>query len=156
MLRQQAAALRSQNAVRGVEWSLHFSRANLHQQNFTCQHGKAQEQCPFLWLGTQHHQTVASRQIHGQTTEKLPLIVQLSFGNCKEFSYSSKSCVWLCFQDGFSVDVVFLDLAKAFDKEPHKRSLEKLNKHGIGGKLLSVIGNWLSLSNRKQRPKGMY
>ena len=45
--------------------------------------------------------------------------------------------------------VVFLDLAKAFDKVPHKRLLEKLNKHGIRGKLLSVIGNWLS--NRKQR-----
>ena len=51
--------------------------------------------------------------------------------------------------DGFSVDVVFLDLAKAFDKVPHKRLLEKLRKHGIGGKLLNVIGNWLS--NRKQR-----
>ena len=49
----------------------------------------------------------------------------------------------------FSVDVVFLDLAKAFDKEPHKRLLEKLRKHGIGGKLLNVVGNWLS--NRKQR-----
>jgi len=48
--------------------------------------------------------------------------------------------------DGFSVDVVFLDLAKAFDKVPHKRLLEKLNKHGIGGKLLSVVGNWLSNS----------
>jgi len=51
--------------------------------------------------------------------------------------------------DGFSVDVVFLDLAKAFDKVPHKRLLEKLSKHGIRGKLLSVIGNWLS--NGKQR-----
>ena len=48
-----------------------------------------------------------------------------------------------------SVDVVFLDLAKAFDKVPHKRLLEKLRKHGIGGKLLNVIDNWLS--NRKQR-----
>ena len=51
--------------------------------------------------------------------------------------------------NGFSVDVVFLDLAKAFEKVPHKRLLEKLSKDGIRGKLLSVIGNWLS--NRKQR-----
>ena len=51
--------------------------------------------------------------------------------------------------DGFSVDVVFLDLAKAFDKVHHKRLLEKLSKHGKRGKLLSVIGNWLS--NREQR-----
>jgi len=56
--------------------------------------------------------------------------------------------------DGFSVDVVFFDLAKAFDKVPHKRLLEKLSKHGIRGKLLSVIGNWLS--NRKQRFKGRW
>jgi len=51
--------------------------------------------------------------------------------------------------EGYSVDVVFLDLAKAFDKVPHERLLEKLRKHGIRGKLLSVIGDWLR--NRKQR-----
>jgi len=50
---------------------------------------------------------------------------------------------------GYPVDVVFLDLAKAFDKVPHQRLLEKLKKHGTAGKLLSVIGDWLS--NRKQR-----
>jgi len=31
------------------------------------------------------------------------------------------------------MDVVFLDLAKAFNKVPHKRLIEKLQKHGIGG-----------------------
>ena len=36
-----------------------------------------------------------------------------------------------------------------FDKVPHQRLLEKLKKRGIRGKLLSVIGDWLS--NRKQR-----
>jgi len=42
--------------------------------------------------------------------------------------------------EGYSVDVVFLDLAKAFDKVPHERLLEKLRKHGIRGKLLEC--NW--------------
>jgi len=51
--------------------------------------------------------------------------------------------------EGLCVDVVFLDLAKAFDKVPHQRLLEKLSKHGISGKILSTIGNWLR--NRRQR-----
>jgi len=51
--------------------------------------------------------------------------------------------------EGLCVDIVFLDLAKAFDKVPHGRLLEKLRKHGIGGKLLGIIGDWLR--NRRQR-----
>jgi len=39
-------------------------------------------------------------------------------------------------------DIVFLDLAKAFDKVPHQRLLKKLRKHGSGGKILRTIGNW--------------
>ena len=34
-------------------------------------------------------------------------------------------------------------MAKAFDKVPHKRLLEKLRKRGIGGKILRIFGNWL-------------
>jgi len=47
------------------------------------------------------------------------------------------------------IDIVFLYLAKAFDKVPHGRLLEKLRKHGIGGKLLETIGDWLR--NTRQR-----
>jgi len=51
--------------------------------------------------------------------------------------------------EGHDVDVVFLDLAKAFDKVPHKRLLEKLKKHGISGNILNVIEDWLK--DRRQR-----
>ena len=34
--------------------------------------------------------------------------------------------------EGHAVDIVFLDIAKAFDKVPHQRLLEKLRKHGMG------------------------
>ena len=46
------------------------------------------------------------------------------------------------------VDVIYLDLQKAFDKVPHARLLSKLESYGIGGKLLQWIENFLS--NRRQ------
>ena len=48
-----------------------------------------------------------------------------------------------------SVDVLYLDFAKAFDKVPHLRLLEKLEKHGIGGKVWVWLKEWLS--GRRQR-----
>jgi len=51
--------------------------------------------------------------------------------------------------EGHSIDVIFLDMAKAFDKVPHKRLLEKMKKHGIGGKVLRILSSWLQ--GRKQR-----
>ena len=48
-----------------------------------------------------------------------------------------------------SVDVIFLDFAKAFDKVPHKRLLTKLEAHGLGGKVLRWIEAWLT--GRMQR-----
>jgi len=47
------------------------------------------------------------------------------------------------------IDVIYLDFSKAFDKVPHCRLLEKLEKHGIGGNIKSWIQNWLS--GRRQR-----
>ena len=51
--------------------------------------------------------------------------------------------------EGHSVDVVYLDFSKAFDKVPHARLLAKLTACGVGGKLLAWIKAWLS--DRKQR-----
>jgi len=51
--------------------------------------------------------------------------------------------------DGKPFDIVFLDFAKAFDKVPKKRLLEKLRAHGVRGGALRWIQNWLS--GRRQR-----
>jgi len=48
-----------------------------------------------------------------------------------------------------NVDAIFLDLAKAFDKVPHKRLLLELEAHGIGGLVSNWIKSWLA--DRRQR-----
>ncbi|KAK3084823.1 hypothetical protein FSP39_019637 [Pinctada imbricata] len=48
-----------------------------------------------------------------------------------------------------SIDNIYLDFQKAFDKVPHKRLLEKLKGYGIGGNLLSWIESFLT--ERKHR-----
>ena len=45
---------------------------------------------------------------------------------------------------GHSVDIIFLDYAKAFDKVPHKRLEYKLEKIGITGHLKLWIKEWLN------------
>jgi len=44
---------------------------------------------------------------------------------------------------GYSLDIVYLDLAKAFDKVPHQRLLNKLKAYGVRGKLYDWIADWL-------------
>ena len=51
--------------------------------------------------------------------------------------------------EGHSVDVVFLDFSKAFDKVPHKKLIKKLEGLGISGKISAWIGKWLD--GRRQR-----
>ena len=51
--------------------------------------------------------------------------------------------------EGNRVDVIYLDFQKAFDKVPRARLICKLKAHGISGKILTWIENWLL--NRKQR-----
>ena len=52
---------------------------------------------------------------------------------------------------GKSADIFYLDFAKAFDKVPHKRLIQKLKNKGIHGNVLRWIENWLT--NRKQAVK---
>ena len=51
--------------------------------------------------------------------------------------------------EGHSVDIIYCDFAKAFDKVPHQRLLIKMKAHGIQGKILRWVEEWLS--GRKQR-----
>ena len=50
--------------------------------------------------------------------------------------------------DGGTVDEVYMDFMKAFDKVPHERLLAKLSAYGIGGDVLTWIRSFL---NWKQR-----
>ena len=51
--------------------------------------------------------------------------------------------------EGRPVDMIYLDFAKAFDKVPRLRLLEKLRAHGVGGQ----VHRWINhrLTGRQQR-----
>jgi ribonuclease P/MRP protein subunit RPP40 len=51
--------------------------------------------------------------------------------------------------EGKSMDLIYLDFSKAFDKVPYERLFKKLESHGIRGATLRWIKNWLS--DRRQR-----
>jgi hypothetical protein len=45
--------------------------------------------------------------------------------------------------EGFGVDAIYLDFAKAFDEVPHQRLAAKLRAHGIEGAIYKWIVEWL-------------
>ena len=51
--------------------------------------------------------------------------------------------------NGDEVDIIYLDFCKAFDKDPHRRLLQKLYSYGIRGKLHLWVNEFLF--DRKQR-----
>jgi retron-type reverse transcriptase len=53
--------------------------------------------------------------------------------------------------EGCSVDVIYLDLAKAFDTVPHQRLLNKLSEYGVGGRILEWIRQFLTVRRQKVR-----
>ena len=50
---------------------------------------------------------------------------------------------------GYSVDIIYTDFSKAFDRVPHQRLLKKMENLGIAGNTLQWIKSFLS--DRKQR-----
>ena len=57
--------------------------------------------------------------------------------------------IYQCFNNGFEVRGVFLDISKAFDKVLHKGLIHKLKKDGVAGNLLKTLADFLK--DRKQR-----
>ena len=45
---------------------------------------------------------------------------------------------------GKQTDIFYLDFAKAFDKVPKARLLQKMKNKGIDGQVLQWVGNWLT------------
>ena len=74
---------------------------------------------------------------------------KLQIGNSQHGFRKGRSCLsnMLSFLDkvthsvdsGNSIDVIFLDFTKAFDKVPHKRLILKLESHGISGRYYSGL-----------------
>jgi len=51
--------------------------------------------------------------------------------------------------EGKAVDVIYLEFSKAFDTVPHSILLDKLAAHGLDGRILHCMKNWLN--GRAQR-----
>ena len=49
----------------------------------------------------------------------------------------------LAIDEGFGIDVIYLDYSKAFDSVPHFRLIEKLRGYGLSGILLSWLADFL-------------
>ena len=91
------------------------------------------------------------------------LVNHLKFNNLIKSSQhgfmKNKSCttnllefldrVTMLIEDGDSVDVIYLDFSKAFDKVPINRLLDKIKAHNIRGNVHKWITEWLS--GRMQR-----
>jgi len=77
---------------------------------------------------------------------------QHGFMNDKSYLTSLISCydqVTCLVDEGKAVDIVYLDLSKAFDTVPHSILLEKPDARGLDGCTLRWIKNWLN--GRAQR-----
>jgi len=59
-------------------------------------------------------------------------------------------------EEGFGIDVVYLDYRKAFDTVPHKRLLEKIRGLALGNVISTWIGDFLQGGKTKVCVRGSY
>ena len=58
--------------------------------------------------------------------------------------------------EGTNVDIIYLDFAKAFDKVPHHRLIDKVASMGVEGRLKGWIKQWLEGRNQRVVINGRY
>ena len=98
---------------------------------------------------------VLERRVHTHSYQHLePLIYNLQHGFMRGKSTTTQllevyNNILESIASGKEVDAIFLDLSKAFDKVPHNLLLNKLEKYGIRGPILSWFRSYLY--DRKQR-----
>ena len=100
--------------------------------------------------------------------EKLTMFLDSNELLCKEQHGFSKgrSCLtnlleslenWTkALDDGFGLDIIYLDYRKAFDSVPHRRLLEKLKNFGLSEKLIQWLDNFLTSRTMKVVLRGTF
>jgi len=68
----------------------------------------------------------------------------------------SLECWTKALDEGYGVDVLYLDYRKAFDSVPHKRLLQKVSLYGINGSALMWIENFLTLRTTRVGVRGYF
>ena len=64
---------------------------------------------------------------------------------------------WIHFVDeGFGVDIIYLDYKQAFDSVPHQRLLHKIEGYGVSGNLLSWLTNFLTQRYQRVTVDGVH
>ena len=58
--------------------------------------------------------------------------------------------------EGMAVDIVCMNLSKAFDKVPHGRLVQKVKSHGIKGERARWVQNWLGHRRQKVAVEGSF
>jgi len=108
----------------------------------------------------ENYRPVSLTCFHGKVLEKIIkknieafLCANSSINNTQHGFMKGRSCLTnllICknsivniIDEGSSVDIIYLDFQKAFDKVPHSRLMDKVRNVGIGGALADWIENWL-------------